>query len=74
MLFYKEHKDEMKYLKYGKSRFVEIINENDEKVTTKVARKQLHYMPLMPRMKRFFLLKKIARHMRWNKEGVREND
>jgi hypothetical protein len=74
MLFYKEHKDEMKYLKYGKLRFVEIINENDEKVTTNVACKQLHYMPLMPRMKRLLLLKKITRHMKWNKEGVREND
>jgi hypothetical protein len=40
----------------------------------KVAHKQLHYMPLMPRMKRLFLSKKIARHMRWHKEAVREND
>jgi hypothetical protein len=25
-------------------------------------------------MKRLFLSKKTARHMRWHKEGVREND
>jgi hypothetical protein len=74
MLFYKEHKDETKCLKCGKSRFVEVVNKDDEKVTTKVAHKQLHYMPLMPRMKWLFLSKKIARHMRWHKEGVREND
>jgi hypothetical protein len=74
MLFYKEHKDETKCLKYGKSRFVEIVNEDDEKVMMKVAHKKLCYMPLMTRMKWLFLSKKTARHMRWHKEGVREND
>jgi hypothetical protein len=74
MLFYKEHKDEMKCLKCGKSRFIEVINEDSEKVTTKVAHKQLRYMPLTPRIKWLFLSKKIARHMRWYKEGVCEND
>jgi hypothetical protein len=64
MLFYKEHKDEMKCLKCGKSRFIEVINEDSEKVTTKVAHKQLRYMPLTPRIKWLFLSKKIARHMR----------
>jgi hypothetical protein len=33
MLFYKEHKDEMKCLKCGKSRFIEVVNEDGEKVT-----------------------------------------
>jgi hypothetical protein len=51
MLFYKEHKEEMKCLKCGKSRFIEAINEDGEKVMMKVAHKQLCYMPLMPRMK-----------------------
>jgi hypothetical protein len=37
MLFYKEHKDETKYLKCGKSRFVEVINEDGENVTLNVA-------------------------------------
>jgi hypothetical protein len=74
MLFYKEHKDGMKCLKCGKSRFVKAVNEDGEKVTTKVAHKQLHYMPLTHRMKRLFILKKTARHMRWHKKGVHEND
>jgi hypothetical protein len=43
-------------------------------VTTKTAHKQLRYMPLTPRMKLLFISKKTARHMRWHKEGVREND
>jgi hypothetical protein len=51
MLFYKEHKDETKCLKCGKLRFVEVINEDGEKETTKVAQKQLHYMSLTPWMK-----------------------
>jgi hypothetical protein len=45
MIFYKEHNDETKCLKYGKSRFVEVVNEDTEKVMTKVAHKQLCYMP-----------------------------
>jgi hypothetical protein len=28
----------------------------------------------MPRMKQLFISKKTPRHMRWHKEGVREND
>jgi hypothetical protein len=74
MLFYKEHNDEMKCLKCGKSRFIEVINEDGEKVTTKVAHKQLRYMPLTPRIKWLFISKKTARHMRWHKEGVHDND
>jgi hypothetical protein len=74
ILFYKEHMDETKCLKCGKSRFVEVVNEDFEKVTTKVIHKQLRYMPLIPRMKRLFLSKKTAKHMRWHKEVVREND
>jgi hypothetical protein len=67
-LFYKEHKNEMKYLKCDKSRFVEVVNEDGEKVTMKVAHKQFCYMP---RMKQLFLSKKITRHMRWHKVYVR---
>jgi hypothetical protein len=74
MFFYTEHKNETECLKCGKSRFVEVINKDGEKVTMKVAHKQLHYMPLMPRMKWLFLSKETAKHMRWHKEGVREND
>jgi hypothetical protein len=74
MLFYKDHKNEMKCLKYGKLRFIEVVNKDGEKVMTKVAHKQFCYMPLMPRMKQLFLKKKTTRHMRWHKEGVCENN
>jgi hypothetical protein len=74
MLFYKEHKDETKWLKCGKSRFIEVVSEDSKKVMMKIAHKQLRYMPLMPRMKWLFLSKKTTRHMRWYKDGAREND
>jgi hypothetical protein len=47
-IFYREHKDEMKCLKCGKLRFMEVVNEDGEKVMIKTAHKQLRYMPLMP--------------------------
>jgi hypothetical protein len=71
MIFYKEHKNEKKCLKCGKPRFVEVLNEDGETITTNTAHKQLHYMPLTPQMKRLFISKKTAGHMRWHKEGVR---
>jgi hypothetical protein len=74
MIFYKEYKNEKKCLKCGKPRFIEVVNEDGEVVTTKTAHKQLRYMPLTPRMKQLFISKKTARHMRWHKEGVHEND
>ena len=73
MLFWREHANETKCLKCGQSRFVEVVNEDGEKVTTEVAHKQLRYFPITPRLKRMFISKRTARHMRWHKEGVREN-
>jgi hypothetical protein len=74
MIFYKECKNEMKCLKCCKSRFVDVGNEDGEKVMSKMTNKKLRYMLLTPRMKQLFISKKTARHMRWHKEGVHEND
>jgi hypothetical protein len=73
MLFWKEHINEKKCLKCGKSRFIEVINANGEEVMMEIAYKQLCYMPHTPRLKRLFISKKIAMHMRWHKESKREN-
>ena len=72
--FWKEHKGEKKCLKCGKSRFIQVVNKDGENVTTEVAHKQLRYMPLTPRLKRLFLSKNTARHMRWHKEGQHDNN
>jgi hypothetical protein len=58
MLFYKEHKDETKYLKCGKLRFVEVVNEDGEKVMMKVAHKKLCYMLLRLRWNTCFSQRK----------------
>jgi hypothetical protein len=61
-------------LKYGQSRFVEVVNDEGDKVMIDVAHKQFRYLPLTPLLKWLFLSKKHAMHMRWHKEGVHEND
>jgi hypothetical protein len=55
MLFWKKHGTEQKCLKCGKSRYVELVNEDGEKVVTKVTHKQFRYMPLTLRVKHLFL-------------------
>jgi hypothetical protein len=55
MLFWKEHKDDTKYIHCGRSRYVKVVNENGASITTKVAVKQLCYMPITPRLKRLYL-------------------
>jgi hypothetical protein len=45
------HKEENKYLKCGKLRYIEVINDDGETVTTEVVHKQLRYMPIAPRLK-----------------------
>jgi hypothetical protein len=51
MLFWKEHKKENKWLKYGKPRYVDVVNDDGEMVTTEAAHKKVHYMPIAPRLK-----------------------
>jgi hypothetical protein len=51
MFFWKEHKEENKCLKYGKPRHIKVVNDDGETLTTEVAHKQVHYMPIAPRLK-----------------------
>jgi hypothetical protein len=73
MLFWKEHKKENKCLKCGKLRYVKVINDDGEMVTTEVVHKQVLYMPTAPRLKRMFLSERTVFHMRWHKDDEREN-
>jgi hypothetical protein len=43
-------------------------------VMIEVAHKQLHYFSITPLLKWLFLYKRTARHMRWHKESICEND
>jgi hypothetical protein len=73
MLFWKEHKEEKKCSKCGKTRYIKIINDDSETVTMVVARYQLCYMPITRRLKQMFLLKRTVMHIRWHKDDEWEN-
>ncbi len=48
---------------------MKVVNEDGASVTTKVAVKQLRYMPITSRLKRLYLSEETAKQMRWHKEG-----
>jgi hypothetical protein len=60
-------------LKCGKPRYVEVINDDGEMVIMEVAHKQLCYMPITSQLKQMFLLERTVIHIRWHKDGEREN-
>jgi hypothetical protein len=61
MLFWMEHKDDTECMHCGRSRFIKVVNEDGASVTTKVAVKQLCYMPITPRLKRLYLSEEIVK-------------
>jgi hypothetical protein len=61
MLFWKEHKDNIECMYCGKSRYVKVVNEDGASVATKVVMKQLHYMPITPRLKWLYLSKETEK-------------
>jgi hypothetical protein len=42
-------------MRCGRSRYVKVVNEDGASITTKVAVKQLCYMPITLRLKRLYL-------------------
>jgi hypothetical protein len=74
MLFWKEHKDDTKYMHCSRSRYVKVRNGDGVSVTTKVATKQLHYIPITPRLKWLFLSEETTKQMRWHEEGKCESE
>jgi hypothetical protein len=50
MFFWKEHKDDTKYMHCGRSRYMKLVDKDGVSVTTTVTTKQLCYMPITPRM------------------------
>jgi hypothetical protein len=73
MLFWKGHKDDTKCMHCGRSKYVKVINEDGTSVTTKVAVKQLRYLPITPRLKQLFLCEETVQQMMWHKEGIRDS-
>jgi hypothetical protein len=56
------------------SRYVKVINEDGASITTKLALKQLRYIPITPRLKQLFLCEETTQLMRWHKEGIRDSE
>jgi hypothetical protein len=53
---------------------MKLVNKNRASVTIKVAVKQLHYMPITPRLKQLYLSKETVKQMRCHKEGKRNSE
>jgi hypothetical protein len=51
---------------------MKVRNEGGDSITTKVAIKQLRYIPITPRLKRLVLSEETVKQMRWHQEGKRE--
>jgi hypothetical protein len=66
MLSWKVTVNEKKCTIYGDTRFVDVVNDDGVTITTEVACKQLHYMPLVPWLKHLLILKNTVRHMKWH--------
>jgi hypothetical protein len=74
MLFWKEHKNDTECIHSGRFINVKVVNKDRASVITKVAVKQLCYMPITPRLKRLYLSEETAKQMRWHKEGKRDSE
>jgi hypothetical protein len=57
-----------------RSRYVKVRNEDSVSITTKVATKQLRYIPITPRLKQLFLSEETMKQMRWHHEGKCESE
>jgi hypothetical protein len=53
---------------------VKVINKDGASVITKVAVKQLCYIPITARLKRLFLCEEKVQQMRWHKKGIRDSE
>jgi hypothetical protein len=62
MLFWKEHKDDTKYMHGSRSRYVKMINKDEASITTKVAVKPLRDS------------EEMTQQMRWHKEAICDSE
>jgi hypothetical protein len=74
MLFWKEHRNDTECIYCGRSRYVKVINEDGASVTTKVAVKQLRYIPITTSLKWLFLYEETAQQMRWHKKEIHDSE
>jgi hypothetical protein len=61
LLFWTEHKDDTECMNCGRSKYVNVVNEDRAYVTTKVVVKQHRYMPVTLRLKWLYLSKETTK-------------
>jgi hypothetical protein len=64
ILFWMEHKDDIECMHCGRSRYMKVVNKDGASITTKVAVKQLSYMPVTPSLKWLYLSEETVKQMR----------
>jgi hypothetical protein len=73
-LFWKQHKYDTNCVHCGRSRYKKVVNEDGASITTKVVVKQIHCVPITPRLKRLYLSKEAAKQMMWHKEEKHDSE
>jgi hypothetical protein len=53
---------------------MKVVNEDEASITTKVVVKQLHYIPITPRLKWLYLSEETTKQMMWQMEGKHESE
>jgi hypothetical protein len=61
-------------IRCSRSRYMKVVNEDGVLFTTKVATKQLRYVPISSKLKWLFLSKEIVKQMRCYKEGIHDSE
>jgi hypothetical protein len=73
MLFWKNNEN-LKYCSFCKKcRYKKVVKKDGSVQITSLPVKVLRYLPLKPRLQQLYLSQKTAKHMRWHKEGIRNN-
>ena len=72
MLYYKEDKHKVACSMCGHDRFKS--KRGDKSRQKDIPYSSLRYFPLTPRLQRMYMSPKIAQHMRWHAERIRQDD
>jgi hypothetical protein len=73
ILFWRKNENLKYYSFCKKCRYKKVVNKDGSVQITSVPVKVLRYLPLKLRLQRLCLSQKTAKHMRWHKEGIRNN-
>src|SRR3954463_3239667 len=70
-LFRHEYADDNYCPRCKSSRYIVVDNGLGEKTQSKIPVNILHYLPILPRLQRLYVLEEIAKQMTWHRDGIR---